>query len=124
MSCTNCDELSVVWGATLEFTVTVTDRTTAAAVAINTATNIWCTVKKRLSDLDAAAVHQVTKTGGGITVEGASNNVARVKINDFAAAEANSDRAYEYDVKVQLADGFEDVVARGVVKLARAVTLT
>ena len=113
----------VVWGGSIELTATLTD---AAGAPINaaTATEIWFTGKRYMTDLDAAAAFQSTKTGGGITVGGASLNVLTVRVQNVAAALNNRAVSLTCDLKIKLSDGFEAVIARGQLLVVEAVTLS
>ena len=115
--------LSVAWGSSIELTATLTDAV-GAPIAAATAIDIWFTGKRYMTDLDNAAVFQVTKTGGGITVGGASLNVLTVRVQNVAAALANRAVSLTCDLKIKFSDGFEAVIARGQLLVVEAVTLS
>ena len=115
--------LPVAWGSSIELEATLTDAA-GAPISAATAIDIWFTGKRYMIDLDNAAVFQVTKTGGGITVGGASLNVLTVRVQNVAAALANRAVSLTCDLKVKFADGFEAVIARGQLLVVEAVTLS
>lgn len=107
----------------IEFSLELLDLVTSAPVNLTTA-SIWFTAKQDLNDLDAAAIVQVTKLGGGIVVGGAGFNKLTVRADNVAAALANETLTLECDVKVQLPDQYAQVVAKGKLKIVKAVTLS
>lgn len=84
--------------------------------------SIWCTGKRELSDLDAAAVWQVTKAGGQITVTGAGNNIALVNIPASATTVLTENVTLFYDVQIKSPGGDIDTVADGRIPIVLDVT--
>lgn len=104
----------------VEFTVEVTNKKTKLPVPLNDAQEIWFTAKTSMSDADVAAVVAVTKTGGGITVDPVSTNIARIRANNVGVT--NTDVTLFADVKVLLASSYKQVVAKGKLTIHQVVT--
>lgn len=102
------------------FEATVTDENGAVNL---TAYSIWSTGKYALSDADAAAVWQVTKAGGGITVTGASSNIARVVVPASATSAFTGNQTLWWDVQIKSGD-LVYTVAMGRVAVYLDVTQT
>lgn len=99
MTITESTALTMRRGDTFTFDVTVT---LAGAALDLTTYGITSTGKTNLSDTDAQAIYQVTKTGGGITVTGAGNNVARVVIPAAATSGMTTNATIWYDCQIKL----------------------
>lgn len=106
-------------GDAIKFSVTITQGGVALDVS---AYSIWCTGKVNLDDLDAAAVFQVTKAGGQITVTGAGNNVANVTIPGSATSSLTDDINLFYDVQIKSPGGDINTVADGRMQIRKDVT--
>lgn len=107
----------------VEFSLELLDLVTGGPVNLTTA-DIWFTAKQSLDSEDSAAIVQVTKTGGGIVVGGVSSNKLTVRADHVASAQPNEAMSLECDVKVQLPDQYAQVVAKGKLKVVKAVTLS
>lgn len=101
------------------FEATVTD--SAGAAVDLTGYSIWSTGKHALTDADGSAVYQVTKAGGGITVTGASSNVARVTIPASATTSLTTNVTIFWDVQIKSGDNVY-TVARGTLGIYLDVT--
>lgn len=86
--------------------------------SVATATEIWFTVKSSAGDADASAVHLMTKTGGGVTV---STTQVTASITNFGGTLPNRAASLACELRVRLADGFEGVVAQGVIQMKPAI---
>lgn len=83
---------------------------------------IWCTGKRNLADLDADAVFQVTKLGGGITISGASNNIAHIVVPASATSGLTVPLTLFYDVQIKATTGQPITVVWGQLSIGQDVT--
>jgi hypothetical protein len=109
------------------FTLTVTFAPSAPSADLNTY-ELWMTAKKSYTDLDAAAVFQLTSTAGDITVDGSNHAVAHIKLPGSATAGLPClpplNRAIlVYDLQIKGADGLVYTVARGQITVVADATL-
>lgn len=109
------------------FTLTVTFAPSAPSADLNTYA-IWMTAKKSYTDLDAAAVFQLTKAAGDITVDGSNHAVAHIALPGSATAPLPClpplNRAILfYDVQIRGADLIPYTVARGQITVVADATL-
>jgi len=113
--------LTLIRGDTNIFDATVT--LNSAPLDITTY-DVWCTAKYSKDDTDIAALFQLTKTGGAITVVGANNNVARINIPASATLALTADVSVFYDVQIKAAgvNGQITTVAEGTMLISRDVT--
>lgn len=106
-------------GDNIKFNVTVT--VNGAPLDLTTY-SVWCTGKRQLSDADVAAVWQVTKAGGEITLTGASNNIAQVNVPGSNTAVLTDNATLFYDVQIKSAGGEISTVADGRITITLDVT--
>ena len=98
-------------GESLKWTVTVSED-------VSTALEVWFTVKRKLSDADASAVHIARLTTGGIVIAGA---MLIVSIGNFAGSLTNTPTVLASELRVLQADGYVGVVGQGRIVLKPAV---
>lgn len=113
--------LTMKRGDSFQFTTTVTLNGSALDIS---GYSVWVTAKRQKSDLDAAAIFQLTKAGGAITVGGAGNNVATTTIPPASTASLTADTVLYYDVQIESPGGKVDTVAEGVLTIGLDVTQT
>lgn len=106
-------------GDGLVFDVTVTSE--GAAVDLSTY-DIWCTGKRALSESDADAVFQVTKTAGDIVISGAGNNVATITVPASDTVGLTVPLTLYYDVQIKAPAGQPITVAWGQLAIGQDVT--
>ena len=106
-------------GDGLVFDVTVTSE--GAAVDLTTY-DIWCTGKRNLSESDADAVFQVTKTAGDIVISGAGNNVATITVPASDTVGLTVPLTLYYDVQIKAPAGQPITVAWGQLAIGQDVT--
>ena len=106
-------------GDGLVFDVTVTSE----GVAVDLTTyDIWCTGKRNLSESDADAVFQVTKTAGDIVISGAGNNVATITVPASDTVGLTVPLTLYYDVQIKAPAGQPITVAWGQLAIGQDVT--
>ena len=90
--------LSFIRGDTNVFFATVT----LAGAPLDLSTyDIWCTAKYSKDDVDIAALFQVTRTAGDITIGGSGNNVATVTIGHSLTSALVADTTVYYDIQIE-----------------------
>lgn len=113
--------LALVRGDTNLFTATVTLNGAPLDVS---AYDIWCTAKYSKDDADIAALFQVTKAAGAITVGGTGNSVATITIAAALTIALTADVKVFYDVQIKAPGGGGQIttVAEGTMLISKDVT--
>jgi len=115
-------KLTVDWRGSVSFKLEVTNKEDGLPIDLSSAAQIWFTVKNSINDADNAAIIQVTKTGGGISVSGTDHNIVTVAANDIGDDLPNAAAACVCDCKVKLADGYIQVLAKGSLNIVPVIT--
>lgn len=115
----NRTDISFWRGDGLVFDCTITSE--GAAVDLTTY-DIWCTGKRNLSESDADAVFQVTKTAGDIVISGAGNNVATITVPASDTVGLTVPLTLFYDVQIKAPAGQPITVAWGQLAIGQDVT--
>lgn len=111
MAVTKLTVAQKVRGESLKLTIVLSEDVSAA-------TEIWFIVKSAVSDADAAAIHNVTKTGGGIVVSGTQ---VVVSVGNFCGSLSNRATAVAAELRVMQSDGFVGVAGQCFIQLKAAV---
>jgi hypothetical protein len=117
----------VVRGDAVLWTLAVTFAPSAPSANLNDY-SITMTAKNILSDPDNAAVFQLTKTAGDITVDGSNHTLAHIRMNGSHTASLPclpplNQSVLFYDVQIVGTDALQYTVARGQIAVSADATL-
>ncbi len=117
----------LVRGDAAFWTLTVTFAPSAPSADLNSYA-IWMTAKNAFGDLDAAAVFQLTKVGGEITIDGSNHRVAHINMTGAKTASLPclpplNRSVLAYDVQIEGPDSRPYTVARGTITIVADATL-
>ena len=115
-------KLTVDWRGSVSFKLEVTNKEDGKPIDLSAAQQIWFTVKSSINDADNAAVIQVTKTGGDITVTGDDKNIINVAANDIGSDLQNIAASLVCDCKCKTATGYMQVLAKGTLNIVPVIT--